>query len=249
MRLLALLLALVLAACATAPEPLRPLEGRRILVFSHTTGYRHASIEVARPALARLIAEAGGTAVLSEDPTQFDSDGLAGFDAIVLLSNTTLRREPATEWLTGARRTNLQAFVRRGGGIVGIHAATDSHYHWPWYGDLLGSRFQRHPPGTPRGRLSVPDRGHPATTHLPETLEHTDEWYMIEDRQPGSRLLLTLDPASIGESGEAAPISWAREFGGGRVFYTALGHTAETYSEPFFLGHVRGGLAWVLERR
>jgi type 1 glutamine amidotransferase len=238
----------LLASCVSAPRP-AGLEGARILVFSHTTGYRHEAIGAAVPAITRLIVDQGGVAVASEEPAMFDAGRLAGFDAVVFLSTTTDPQRPESEWLTGPRREALQAFVRRGGGIVGIHAASDSHYHWPWYGEMLGGRFQRHPRGTQRGRLTVIDATHPATASLPSTIAHTDEWYAIRDWRPGSGLLLTLDPASIGEpAGAPWPISWSREFEGGKVFYTALGHTPETYAEPFFLDHLRGGLAWATQR-
>lgn len=247
MRLLASLLLLVLTSCVSAPR--ERLEGARILLFSHTSGYRHESIAVAVPALARLVEADGGTAVTSEDPAMFDPGRLDRFAAIVLVSTTTDPGRPGSEWLTGARRDSLQAFVRRGGGIVAIHAASDSHYHWPWYGALIGGRFERHPPGTSRGRLEVVDARHPATAPLPPTFEHVDEWYAIRGYRPDSRLLLALESSSIGEDGAAWPISWAREQDGGRIFYTALGHTNETYAQPFFLDHVRGGLRWVLGRR
>lgn len=241
---------LLLAACAAPrPEPAGTLAGQRILLFSHTTGYRHQSIAAGRAALERLIAEQGGEAVLSEDPALFEAGSLRRFRAIVLLSTTTDPRDPASEWLTGEKREALQAFVRRGGGIVGIHAASDSHYHWPWYGEMIGGRFQHHPPGTARGRLAVADPQHPATERLPAAIEHSDEWYAIRDYRTGSRLLLKLDAASIGEAGAAWPMSWTREFEGGRIFYTALGHTPETYEQPFFLDHIRGALRWVVERR
>ena len=251
MRLIALLLAplLLLTACAAPqPERARALEGTRILVFTHTTGYRHESIPAAREALRQLIATEGGEAVLSEDPALFSAEGLARFRSIVLLSTTTDARDPASEWLTGERREAVQAFVRRGGGIIGIHAASDSHYHWPWYGEMIGGRFERHPPGTARGRLAVAGPRHPATERLPAAIQHIDEWYAIRDYRTGSRLLLALDPESIGEAGAAWPISWTREFQGGRIFYTALGHTEETYAQPFFLDHIRGALRWVTQR-
>ena len=211
---------LLLASCVAGART--DLGGARILVFSHTSGYRHDSLAVAVPALVRLIGEEGGEAVASEDPALFSSASLARFRAVVLLSATTDPQRPESEWLTGPGQEALQAFVRAGGGVIGIHAAADSHYHWPWYGRMLGGRFERHPPGTARGRLSVVDPSHPATARLPATIEHVDEWYFIRGFDPRSRVLLTLDPASIGEPGAAAPISWAREYEGSRVFYTAL---------------------------
>ena len=250
MRLIGLALLLLLAACAGAQrEGQNGLEGRRVLVFSHTTGYRHASIEPARAALERLIEADGGEAVLSEDPAAFDPGRLDRFDAIVLLSASTEPADPASEWLVGARGDSLRRFVGRGGGIVGIHAALDSHYHSPWYGEMLGARFERHPPGLQQGRLSVADAAHPATAALPRSIGHEDEYYFIRDFRPGSHILLTLDPASIGEPGGPQPVSWVREHGGGRIFYTGLGHTPETYAQPFFLDHVRGALRWVTKRR
>jgi hypothetical protein len=244
-RAAALLLPLLLLfGCVSAPA-----ERGSVLIFSHTTGYRHDAIAVAVPAMARIVEAEGLEARASEDPAVFSEEGLKGVRAIVLLSATTDPKDPASEWLQGPRRAALQAFVRRGGGIVAVHAAADSHYHWPWYGTLIGGRFRSHPQGAPRGMLSVVDRGHPATEALPETIVHTDEWYSFKEYDAASRLLMTLDPVSIGASGAAQPIAWGREVEGGRVFYTALGHTAEAWGEPFFTAHLRGGLRWVLGTR
>ena len=81
-------------------------------------------------------------------------------------------------------------------------------------------------------------------------IRRTDEWYYFDDYDPTSRLLVTLDPASIGEKDvNPNPMSWAREVDGSRVFYTAMGHTKESYSDPWFLRHVADGLDWVLRRK
>jgi type 1 glutamine amidotransferase len=168
----------------------------------------------------------------------------------VLLSTTTDPKKPQSEYWVGPRRTEFQRFVRSGGGIVAIHAAADSHYHWPWYGRLIGGRFQRHPEGTPTGRVTLANPGHRANRGLPAAVTRTDEWYYFDDFDPTSTLLMTLDPASIGEKDiNSNPIAWTRTVDGGRVFYTALGHTTQSYSEPFFLRHVANGLDWVLAAR
>ena len=144
----------------------------------------------------------------------------------------------------------LQQFVRSGGGIVAIHAAADSHYHWPWYARLIGGRFTRHPPATPKGHITVVAPADPAVQGLPRSIERTDEWYYFEDYDPVSKVLVTLDPSSIGEQDtNPNPVAWTRQINDGRVFYTAMGHTTESYSEPFFLQHVANGLDWVLRRR
>lgn len=222
----------------------------RVLVFSHSTGYRHASIEAGVAALKALGERRGMSVVASEDPAMFDGDRLKDFDAIVLLSNTTKRDEPASEWWIGKRREALQAFVRRGGGIVGIHAAADSHYSWPWYGRMIGGWFTSHPKGTPTGLVTVTDRSHPANKGPASPVRRADEWYYFEDFDPTVQTLTTLDPASIGEKDvNPNPTSWSHEFEGARVFYTAMGHSPESFSEPWLLQHLEGGLTWVLHGR
>lgn len=248
LRLLALVAALTTGCRTTAP--VAPPEGqKRVLLFSHTTGYRHASIEPGVAAIRRLGARERIAIVSSADPNVFSAAGLRGIDAIIMLSTTTDPKKPETEWFVGPRREALQAFVRGGGGVVGIHAASDSHYHWPWYGRLIGGRFASHPPGTPTGTVRVVDRKHRANRDLPAAINRSDEWYYFDDYNPEAHLLVTLDPASIGEKDvNPNPVSWTHEFEGGRVFYTAMGHTAESYDDPNFMHHLAGGLAWVLDR-
>jgi type 1 glutamine amidotransferase len=248
-RGLILLPVLLLMSCATSERDRSFDATKQVLIFSHTTGYRHESIAAGIPALSRLVREQGHTPVATESPEVFTKKSLEGYDAIIFLSSTTDPEDPASEWLTGTRATALQEFVRKGGAIVGIHAASDSHYHSPWYGALIGGQFERHPPETPRGTLVVVDPSHLSTEKLPSTHVRADEWYKIRNRDPKARLLLTLDPKSIGEQGTAWPISWTRTQGSGRIFYTALGHTSESYSDPYFLRHVQGGLAWSLNER
>jgi type 1 glutamine amidotransferase len=223
--------------------------GRHVLIFSHSTGYRHASIEAGVAAFEAMGARDGMTMIASEDPAVFSEAGLRGVDAIVLLSNSTRKDDPATEFFTDAQRAAFEAFVHRGGGVVAIHAAADSHYRWPWYGRMIGARFDHHPQGIPAGTVRVVDPRHPAARGLPASWSRIDEWYYFDDFNPEMRLLVTLDPASIGQADvNPNPVSWVHEFEGGRIFYTAMGHTAESYADPLFLRHVENGLNWVLRR-
>jgi type 1 glutamine amidotransferase len=240
------LILLVLMLLVAAPVPAQPNRGA-ILIYSGTTGFRHDSIPAGVQALTAIARKRGLAVVASEDPAVFSAPSLRRFRAIVLLSCTTDPKNPSSEWLVGDRRNALQQFVQRGGGIVAIHAAADSHYYWPWYGHMIGGHFARHPPGTPTGKVTVTDRSHPAVRGLASTIRRTDEWYYFDDYDPTSRLLVTLDPASIGEKDvNPNPMSWTRRVGNARVFYTAMGHTKESYSDPWFLRHVADGLDWVL---
>jgi len=235
-RLILLLLAVLIAAPAAAADR------GAILIYSGTTGYRHESIPAGIAAVTSIAKKRGLAVDASEDPNVFSADSLKRFRAIVLLSCTTDPKNPASEWLTGSRRDALQRFVHRGGGILAIHAAADSHYHWPWYGKMIGGHFARHPQGTPTGTVHVLATG--------ETRSRTDEWYYFDDWDPTSHLLVTLDPQSIGEADvNPNPMTWTRKVEGGRVFYTAMGHTTENYSEPWFLDQLAGGLDWVLGRK
>ena len=247
MRLLLACLIMLLAGGAASPAP--PSRGT-ILIFSHTTGYRHDSIPAGIKAVSAIAHRRGLKVVTSEDPAVFSADSLRRFRVIVLLSTTTDPKNPASEWLAGERRMALQQFVVRGGGILAIHAAADSHYHWPWYGKLIGGRFGRHPQGTPTGRVTLIHPADPANRGLSRTVERVDEWYYFDDFDPVSNVTATLDPGSIGEKDvNPNPVAWTRQVDGGRVFYTAMGHTTESYSEPWFLKHLSNGLDWVLAGR
>src|SRR5688572_6542430 len=139
MRILFIFL-LILLAGAAAPPPSRGT----ILVYSGTTGWRHDSIPDGIAAIKAIAESRNLSVVASEDPEIFAAGKLKRFRAIVLLSTTTDPKNPASEWLVGERRIALQQYVAKGGGILAIHAAADSHYNWPWYGKLIGARFARH---------------------------------------------------------------------------------------------------------
>lgn len=222
-------------------------EQARVLIFSHSTGWRHKSIETGVEALKALGAREGYEMVATEDPAIFSTESLKDFDAIILLNTTADGKTENSYWFVGERKAAFKAFVQNGGGIVGIHAATDSHYDWPWYGKMIGGYFKRHPKGTPTGTLTVVNADHPSTADIPTEFVRTDEWYYVKDFNTDVTLLVTIDPVSIGQPDEGPqPVAWFHEYDGGRVFYTSMGHTNETYAEPIFLSHVAGGLHWVL---
>ncbi|MFN7054820.1 ThuA domain-containing protein [Hyphomonas sp.] len=249
---LAAALLLIAAACTAPPAPSATTEPAaappHILVFSHTTGYRHASIEPGIAALRGLAAEAGYAFTASEDPAVFTAEGLAPFDALILLSATTQPQDPSSEWLDETGRAALKGFVHSGRGIAGIHAAADSHYHWPWYRRMIGAAFARHPPGTPEARIILLKPGDVTVRALPPSFARVDEWYYFSDLDAANlQIVAAFDPASIGEPDTSLqPISWRHEFEGARIFYTGMGHTAESFTDPLFLTHLSAGLGWVL---
>ena len=206
-----------------------------LLVHTRTTDYRHDSI----PAAVAAVRALGQFDVEhTEDPAALEA-ALDGYAAVVFLSTSG-------EVLTPAGRERLAGYVEAGGGFVGVHAAACTEYGWPYYGELLGARFDRHPAHQP-GKAVVEDRTHPATRHLPAVWSFTDEWYDFRTNpRAGARVLVCADESSYQGGGMGAdhPLAWCRRQGSGRVFYTALGHAAEAYDDPDFRQHLRGGIAW-----
>ena len=140
--------------------------------------------------------------------------------------------------------------MRSGGGFVGVHAVVDTEYEWPFYGSLVGARFRSHPAVQP-ARVIVEDGSHPTTAFLPALWERSDEWYDF-DHNPRAQVevLLRVDERSYSGAlqGEDHPIAWSHSIDRGRAFYTALGHTVESWSEPLFLRHVEEALRWAAGR-
>jgi type 1 glutamine amidotransferase len=219
----------------------------RILVYSRTTGYRHASIPAGIVALEKLGWEHGFEVEASEGVHSFRSGRLERYDAVVFLSTSGAV-------LDGPGRSALTHYLKQGGSWLGIHAAATTEYDWPWFEGLVGAWFDQHPEIQP-AVLTVEDRGHPATEHLGPTWRRTDEWYAFRGNpreRAGAaaeklRVLLTVDEATYqgGTMGADHPLAWCHEYGGGRSFYTALGHAEETYQVPEFLTHLLGALRWL----
>jgi type 1 glutamine amidotransferase len=222
------------------PMPM-PRHAARVLVYTRTTDYRHDSIPEGVRALTELGAENGFGVDATERPEDFEGSRLRAYDAVVFLSTSG-------EVLTDAGRAALMAHHADGAGFMGVHAAACAEYDWPYYGELLGARFTGHPP-LQAGTLLVQDAGHPATAHLGTEWRVTDEWYDFDRTpRPGVRILARADEASYagGAMGTDHPLVWCHEYGGGPVFYTALGHAPEAYRDPVFRAHLLGGLRSVL---
>lgn len=215
--------------------------GGRVLVFSRTAGYRHSSIEPGIAALERLAREHEFSLTATEDASVFSESGLADYDVVLFLSTTG-------DVLDTAQQLAFESFIRSGRGYVGVHAASDTEYDWPWYGGLIGTYFRDHP-DVQSASILVENTSHPATAHLPATWTRRDEWYAFKENPRGRvEVLMCLDESTyehaVGSMGADHPIAWYHEYEGGRAFYTGLGHTEESYQEPAFLEHLWGAIRW-----
>lgn len=215
----------------------------RVLVFSKTTGFRHDSIEKGIETVKELGAENGFTVDQTEDANVFTARNLKKYKAIIFLSTTG-------DVLNDAQQKVFEAYIHHGGGFVGVHAAADTEYDWPWYNKLVGAWFLSHP-HQQEATILVLDKQHLATKHLPDTWRRWDEWYNYKNINPDLHVLMKLDEKSYegGKNGDNHPIAWYHNFEGGRAFYTGLGHTKESYDEAAFRQHLLGGIKYAMGKK
>lgn len=212
-----------------------------ILVFCKTNGYHHQSIAAGKLAIIQLGTENNFAVDTTTDSTVFTSQNLKKYAAVVFLSTTG-------NVLGDEQQAAFEQYIRSGGGYVGVHAATDTEYDWPWYNKLVGAYFKSHPKQQ-EAVLHVTDKNFIATKHLPDEWKRKDEWYNFKSYNwDDVHVLITIDESSYtgGENGANHPMAWYHSYDGGRAFYTELGHTDESYQDPLYLKHLLGGIEYAI---
>ena len=222
-------------AQAQAPTP-----RYRVLAFSRTTGFRHDSIPDAIAAVQTLGVQNAFAVDATEDHSAFTDDNLAQYRVVIFLLTTG-------HILDDTQQAAFERFIASGNGFVGLHSATDTEYDWTWYGALVGAYFASHP-DIQQATIRREDAQHPSTVALPDLWVRDDEWYNFRTNPRETadmRVLATLDESTYsgGTMGDH-PVAWCHTYNGGRAWYSAGGHTTESYSEPLFLAHVLGGIEY-----
>jgi len=235
-----------------APELPTDLHSPAILIFSKTNGFREDSaIKAANKALTAIAKRNGWAVYVTENGAVFNTAQLNRF-------NATVWNNTSGDTLNEEQKTDFQTYLENGGGFVGIHGAGgDPHYTWRWYVEkVIGAEFKGHPlnPQFQQATIHIEDSNDPATRNLPTNWTRTDEWYSFEKspRGPQFEILATLDEKTYSPKmfwkdvsmGADHPVVWKHMVGNGRVFYSALGHSASTYQEPLHLSLLEGGMAW-----
>ena len=214
-----LVLLLLLSGCAVP---------KKMLVISKTAGYRHTSIETGLKSVSDLAMSLHFEVVATEDCSLILEDN---YDVVVFLNTTG-------DILNDAEQNKLKTIVESGAGFIGIHAAADTEYDWPWFGEtLLGAWFVSHPPISEEV-IQVVNNSHPSTKHLPKQWQCRDEWYVFDRTPSHATILMEVN---------SHPIAWCDTVGKGRSLYTGRGHTEESYSDQQFLQHLKGAIEWVSE--
>jgi uncharacterized protein len=221
-------------------------DAARILLVTATAGYRHGSIPTVWRTLPEIARERGDlevTTLLKE------ANDLAGLTAATLAEHEILCLVHTSGELplSAEQKQAILDFVAAGNGFVGVHGATTICYDWAEYGELIGAHFKGHPPAA-TFTVHVEDGSHPTTRHLPSRFEITDELYTFRaNPRDIAHVLLSAPSGSCDLEGDL-PLAWTKTYGGGRVYYNALGHFDATWDEPSFREQVGAGLRWAARR-
>ncbi|WP_343531387.1 ThuA domain-containing protein [Pedobacter sp.] len=215
----------------------------KVLVFSLTKSFRHQSIKEGIIAIKALGANNSFEVDTTESVNSFTLENLSKYKALVFLNPT------GSNVFTEEQKQALKSYINKGGGLVGIHAATDFCFEWEWYGKMIGAFFTDHPKVQQAKLVSVNPKDK-LMKGIPENWLHTDEWYNFKSFNPNVKVLVSVDESSYkgGKMGNDHPMVWYHKFEGGRVFYTGLGHAAETYSNALFLKQLLAGIKWAMRK-
>jgi cytochrome c len=241
-RKVGVLAGVLLAVAAVALGPGESLAADfNALVFSKTLMFRHASITNGIAAIKQLGAENHFNVDATEDASWFTPKNLAKYQVVIFLSTSG-------NILDAEQQAAFKNFIEQGGGLAAIHAAVAGDVatagNWPWYGEALCARFTNHS-AIVEATVNVEDRKHPSTAPLPEHWVRKDEWYnFIATPRDQAHVLAALDETTYkgGTMGKDHPIAWCKQVGKGRIWYTGLGHTEVSFTEPLFLKHLLGGI-------
>jgi uncharacterized protein len=239
------------------------LKGKQVLVFTKNgKGYVHENIPAGIAAFQKLGRQFEFKVDTSSNAFVFTETSLKNYDAVIF-SNTN-----NDVFDTEEQKVSFMRYMQAGGGFMGIHSASGTERNWKWFKLMLGATFVRHPPFQ-TFTVYVLDKQHPATKNLAAKWETKDECYYFKEFNPSIKTLVVTDMSTIEESNGAAsidssgqrknikpdvfgnryPAVWCNEFDGGRIWYTALGHSKENYSDSTYLSHLVEGLKWVVNKK
>jgi type 1 glutamine amidotransferase len=204
-----------------------------ILVVTATAGFRHDSIPTAEGVIAGLAPRLGASVVFARTEDEMartlNAEVLRGVDVVMFVNTTGELDVP--------RRDDLLQWIAGGGSFIGLHSASDTWHAWPAYIDMLGAEFESHPDQYV-AQIDVVDPAHPATAPLASPHAMLEEIYNLKNFDPARvRPLLATD---------GRVIAWCKDYGAGRVFYTALGHRIDVWQSEWFANHLAGAISWAL---
>ncbi len=213
-----------------------------VLIYTKTKAYHHECIELGSKALQSYFSKYDILTTATADSSVFSAERLKDFDAVMFFQTTG-------NVLDSTQQLAFENYIKSGKGFIGVHAASDTEYEWPWYGKLVGAYFANHP-DIQQHVIEKVDTAHISCKHLPMRWKRMDECYNFKSLPLHVNVLLTADESTYqgGTHGDFHPMAWYQMYDGGRSFYTALGHTVESYQDTLFLEHVRQGVIWAAHK-
>ena len=249
MKIKLMLLPFILFVTVVFANP--PIQKRVLVYTKNGKGFVHTNIANSVESLKKIGILNNLIVDVSEDPSVMTSEKLAKYNCLVF-SNTNNEIFETEE-----QRRAFVSYIHNGGAFVGIHIASGSERNWPWFHEMIGGLFKRHP-AFQSFEIKVIDKNHPSTVMLPEIWKKEDECYFMTELNPNSHVLLAADLRTVIDTekevypgrvlGDYLPLAWCHQFEGARVFYTALGHADKDYLDPLFIKHLTGSILWVLDK-
>ena len=251
MKKAALIALLALATLSLSSAPKEEKEPLKLLFLTHSAGYRHSVVTRPDPeTLAhaeRLLVESSKGRLevdCTQDCSEINGENLENYDAVLFYTTGELPIEPEDQ-------TALIDWVRKGGAFCGVHCASDTFYKFADYMEMVGGAFDGHP-WHEEVTMKVEDKGHASTKHLGDKWVMNDEIYQFKwYRRHPNHVLLSLDTDAFDVSrGKRADKdyanSWCKDQGRGKMFYTALGHREDVWTNPLFQEHLIAGIEWAV---
>jgi type 1 glutamine amidotransferase len=244
---------------ATPPAPhAKEIHLKHVLVIGQTKGFEHDSVPDAMVAIYNMGKESGlwdttlrtDTELLTKKELKNNAKNLNYFDVLVFTSTT------GELDMDAGQKQDMMSFIKEDGkGFVGIHAALDTNYTWPEYGEMIGGWFDQHPWMTFNAPIVNEDPSFPAVRHFPGAFVKYDEIYQPKAwSRDKVNVLLSLDPAKLNYENNPRihrtdhdfPVAWSKLYGKGRVFYSTLGHTEESWEDPDIRKMYFEAIKWAL---
>lgn len=222
------------------------LHNVRIMVYTKNgQGYVHDNIEAATASILDLGKQYGFGVEVSDTPGIFNEETLKKY-TLIIFNNTN-----NDVFENDRQRVSFMRYVQAGGGFMGLHSASGTERHWPWFKRLIGATFLRHAIYQPFKEIII-DNQNPSTSFLPKVWQRKDECYFFKEYNPDIHVLVVHDLSSVDDpgkpdyyGGKSSPSVWCHEFDGGRQWYSSLGHDREVYATKEFQQHIMGGIVWV----
>jgi type 1 glutamine amidotransferase len=216
-----------------------------MLVYSKTVGFRHtASIDTGQAMLSDIATEQGFDVVFADTNDEFTVDGLSQYEIVFFLNTsgdvfTDTEQESYEEWMTAHH-----------GAFAGVHSATDTENGWAFYSEITGQYFDLHEACCSEAEIEwdAAALDHVAVQGLPNPWSRSEEWFRFDRAAEWSTKAGFQILGRVTSNGATQPVSYIREWGNFRSFYTSLGHEASVFEDADVKQHVAAGILWAVRR-